>query len=201
MKVVENRLFDDNENPVAYIASPNFKGKIKPLYLIIHYTAGGPAEGTINWLKNPKAKASAHLVIDRDGSITQMVDFDNRAWHAGESKWGEIIDLNSYSIGIELANYGPFNRRADGAWVSDYGNILSSDKIVEAVHKNRTVPCGWEIYPDAQIQAALAAATALEEAYGFVDILGHDDIAPTRKTDPGPLFPMNGFRSKVLGRA
>lgn len=201
MKVVGNKLYYSEQNPVPYVPSPNSSGLVTPLYLVIHYTNGGSADGTISWFKDSKSKVSAHLVIDRDGSITQMVEFNKKAWHAGESKWGELSNLNGYSIGIELANYGALRRRSDGVWISSYNNILSEDLVVEAVHKNETVSRGWEIYPDAQIHATIEVSIALQEAFGFVDVLGHDDIAPTRKIDPGPVFPMNSFRSKVLGRA
>ncbi|ETW95662.1 MAG: hypothetical protein ETSY1_29680 [Candidatus Entotheonella factor] len=74
MQVRNHRLHDGDGNPVAFKRSPNqSSGVIVPEYLVIHYTAGSSAAGAISWLTNPKAKASAHLVISRSGEITQLV--------------------------------------------------------------------------------------------------------------------------------
>ena len=72
--------------------------------------------------------------------------------------------------------------------------------MVLLTHKNESRETGWQIYPEKQIEAAIEVASALHEKYGFADILGHDDVAPTRKVDPGPAFPMMSFSSIVLGR-
>ena len=70
----------------------------------MHYTAGASAESSIDWLTNPDARASAHVLIARDGGITQLVPFDRRAWHAGRSRWKDRTGLNGWSFGIELDN-------------------------------------------------------------------------------------------------
>lgn len=70
------------------------------------------------------------------------------------------------------------------------GRVLPASEVIEAQHKAETRPVGWHAFPEAQLRAAAAAARALHDRYGFIDILGYDDIAPGRKVDPGPAFPM-----------
>jgi N-acetylmuramoyl-L-alanine amidase len=200
MKIAHNLLVDGDA--VTLAATANQSAGIRPLYLVMHYTAGLGLDGTIAWLCNPAAKASAHLVIGRDGHIVQMVAFNRRAWHAGISRWGDIENLNAYAIGIELDNAGRLQRRADGAWVHPAsGRVLPASEVIEAQHKNEPRSTGWHAFTEAQLSAAAAAARVLHDRYGFIDILGHDDIAPGRKLDPGPAFPMASFATQVMGRA
>lgn len=194
-----HRLRRDGEN-VRFVATPNQGGKVQPLYLIMHYTAGPTAAGAISWLANPAAKASAHLVIDRDGTVTQMVPFDRVAWHAGKSRWQDLEGMNSYSIGIELANAGKLEK-VGGKWVNWSGKAVPDAEVMEATHKHETTPAGWHTYPPAQIEASIEVAAALNEAYHFLDVLGHEDVSRGRKVDPGPAFPMRSFESRVMGRA
>ena len=200
MKVLNHRLHADDGEPVAFVRSPNqSSGIIAPEFLVMHYTAGGTASSSVSWLTNPAARASAHLVIGRDGAITQLVAFNRKAWHAGRSSWAGRNGLNSFSIGIELANAGPLKRSGDG-WKTAWGKPVDPTNVLEATHKNSTSPRGWEDYPEAQLLVALEVVMMLARRYGLQDVLGHDDIAPTRKFDPGPAFPMDSFRGAFLGR-
>jgi N-acetylmuramoyl-L-alanine amidase len=199
MKIAHNLLVDGDA--VTLAATANQSPGIRPLYLVMHYTAGLGLDGTIAWLCNPAAKASAHLVIGRDGRIVQMVAFNRRAWHAGLSRWGDIEGLNAYAIGIELDNAGRLQRRGDGAWVHPAsGRVVPAREVIEAQHKNEPRSTGWHAYTEAQLSAAEAVARVLHDRYGFIDVLGHDDIAPARKVDPGPAFPIASFTTKVMGR-
>lgn len=201
MKIINHRLCKDDGTPYPFRKSPNIGGSIKRHeYLIMHYTAGRDAASSVNALTNPSLKASAHLVIGRDASITQLVEFDVVAWHAGKSSWQGLDGLNSYSIGIELDNAGPLERNARG-WVSWFGDTYPDDQVIEAVHKNETSRRGWHLYTPDQLFIALEVSTTLIQHYKMKDILGHDDIAPRRKIDPGPAFPLATFRSRLYGRA
>lgn len=200
MKVKNHRLYRDDDTAVAYVPSPNYSGNIEAHeYLVMHFTAGISAESSINWLTNPNAEASAHLVIGRDGNITQLVPFNKRAWHAGHSAWGTRVGLNSYSIGIELDNAGGLTRTATH-WETWFGARIPDDEVVMATHKNGGGERGWHAYTRQQLEVAMEVATVLVAKYGLLDIVGHDDIAPSRKTDPGPAFPMGSFRAHVMGR-
>lgn len=158
MEVKNHLLFYDSGRQVTFKPSPNHGKNYTPKYLIMHYTAADTASSAINWMLDPKAKVSAHLHIDREGNIVQLVHFNVVAWHAGKSYWKGLTGLNSYSIGIELQNTGK----------QEYTHI--------------------------QLQVAQEVAKTLVKHYGLEDILGHSDIAPGRKTDPGKQFPMAQFK-------
>jgi N-acetylmuramoyl-L-alanine amidase len=148
--------------------------------------------------KNPAAAASAHLVIDRAGAITQMVGFNKRAWHAGKSTWKDLVGMNRFSIGIEIVNAGKLKRSESGDWMSWNSVKIPPDQVIVAQHKNEDAPAGWHIYPEAQITATLNVAVALHAGFEFEDILGHEDIAPTA-SDPAPPS-MASIVSRVFGR-
>ena len=200
MKILRHLLHTDAGEQVAIAQSPNRGGDLKARYLIMHYTAGASAESSIRHLTKSGAKASAHLVIGRDGSITQLVPFNRVAWHAGRSRWNGLGGLNQHSIGIELDNAGPLEG-GTGSWRSWFGRTYPNDEVLTATHKFESIERGWHTYPEVQLAAALEAAEAIVEHYDLIDVLGHEDIAPERKTDPGPAFPMENFRSNLIGRA
>jgi N-acetylmuramoyl-L-alanine amidase len=200
MHVRNHKLHTDQGEPVATARSPNQGGALVPRYLVMHYTAGGSAESSIRHLTKKAAKASAHLVIGRDGGITQLVPFNRVAWHAGRSRWQGLTGLNQHSIGIELDNAGPLEGGA-GQWRSWFERHYPDEEVAVAAHKFDDVERGWHRYTEAQLAAALEAAQAIVAHYGLTDVLGHDDIAPERKRDPGPAFPMESFRGHLIGRA
>ncbi len=201
MRIEKHLLVSEAGDTVEFRKSPNQSTPMSPIYLVIHYTAGTNLEGAVSWFQSAEARASAHVVISRDGKIVQMVPFNKRAWHAGKSTWGNLEGMNQYSIGIELVNAGKLRRRADGKWVNWANNVIAEEEVTEAVHTSESNAAGWHEYTEAQIDAAIKVAALLNVTYMFTDILGHEDISPGRKVDPGPLFPMNSFRSIVLGRA
>lgn len=201
MKIVNHRLVNDDNTPIPYRQSPNIGGKITNLkYLVMHYTAGPGADHAVNWLANPTAKASAHLVISRSGQITQLVPFDTVAWHAGKSEWKGLNGMNNFSIGIELDNAGVLTKIGT-TWQAWFGTKVPNEQVLEAIHKNESVMRGWQMYTPEQLFVALEVASLLVQTYKLEDIIGHDDIAPGRKSDPGPAFPMDSFRSRLYGRA
>jgi N-acetylmuramoyl-L-alanine amidase len=170
-------------------------------FLIIHFTAGWSAASSISFWKTPAARGSnAHIIIDRDGSITQCRPFNRTAGHAGASRWTDpntgiaYSGLNSCSIGIELANSGTLARSPD---VFPKGMGELSGKPVprmKAKHKHGGPEKAWEIYPQAQLDACEAVSRALVERYNLDDLVGHEDVSPDRRRDPGPAFPMGKLR-------
>ncbi|KAF0211926.1 MAG: ampD [Methylocystaceae bacterium] len=198
---VKNHVLHCDGKPVAQKPTPNVGGVLKPSLLIMHYTAAQSAKGAISWLCNPNAKASAHLVIDLDGTVTQLAPFNRVAWHAGKSLWKRRANCNGFSIGIELTNAGPLTKLANGRFADAYGKNVPASQVAMLAHKlDKGGEKPWMIYPALQISVAADIAKALCETYGINDIAGHDDIAPTRKRDPGPAFAMESFVSRVLGR-
>lgn len=203
MKINNHRLVRADGTPMPFVATPNMGGVMRPEYLVMHYTAGSSADGSIAWLRNPQAQASAHLVIGRDGAITQMAPFNRIAWHAGQSQWDGRSGLNQCSIGIELDNAGRLER-VGSRWVSTASKrAYVDDDVLIAKHPHDrpgASPSGWHEYTEAQIDAALAVGLLLMQRYGLKEVLGHEDIAPGRKSDPGPAFPMASFRGRLQGR-
>ena len=198
------KLAHDNGSEVTFRASPNTSGSYspgRPKILVMHYTAGSTTAGDISHLCNPAAtgKPSAHLVIGRDGKITQLVSFNVVANHAGAGTYKGAGNMNGRSIGIELSNAGLL-RRVGTQWKNDIGVVVAASKVAEAKHKYDGKDSGWETFPAVQMSAAVAAASAICAKYGITDICGHDDFAAYRgKRDPGPLFPMADFTAKVQG--
>ena len=184
---------------VSFVETPNKGGDLAPRHLVFHYTAGKSAASSIRWLTNPESKASAHLVLARDGTITQLAPFDVKTWHAGLSHWDGLSGLNSSSIGIEMDNAGPLKKVGDKyqAW---FGTLYTEDEVVLAKHKLDDESRWWHAYTEVQIQKALELAQLLVRHYDLKDVVGHDDIAPDRKRDPGPAFPLENVPALVLGR-
>lgn len=189
---------------VRYLPSPNVSGGalVDPSLLVMHYTAsGGTGEADAKFFQNKGAKASAHFVVDRDGTITQCVYTTRKAWHAGVSGWRGRSNCNDFSIGIEIDNWGILTKRADGTFVSYKGVVIPPHNVVEAKNK-RGIHGYWEAYPEAQLEAVLRLSQAICEAHPSIkEIVGHEDIAPVRKVDPGPAFPLSRFQSVPNGRA
>ena len=205
MRIENHRLVGTQGRAIPFRKSPNHGGKLTPSFLVMHYTAGRSADSSAGWLCDPRAKASAHLVIGKEGKVIQLVPFNVVAWHAGASSWNdgskELVGMNKYSIGIELDNPGKLVRKGERWRSLLLGRDYDDKDVLEATHKHETTLAGWCVYPHAQLNAALEVATLLFEQYGLRDVLGHDDIAPRRKSDPGPAFPMDSFRARLVGRA
>ncbi|MBF9221010.1 N-acetylmuramoyl-L-alanine amidase [Hymenobacter ruricola] len=206
---------DSTSEKITKSPSQNVRNVIDPDYLIIHYTAGDKASEAINWFKdttNNPDKIAAHIVIDQNGAITQLIPFNCRANHAGSSTWDGVENFNYHSIGIELVNPGFCEKLADGSFrrrVSDdkfktYPAERAAD-IVAKTHKlkfwNAADNKYWFKFPAPQLAALYALSKVLVAHYKLIAVLGHDDIAPLRKPDPGPAFPWKEFKTAVLGRA
>ena len=125
MKIVNHRLEGEN---LKIQGSPNRGGPLRPDTVVVHYTAGPSAESAIRTLCDPGRKASAHVVIDFDGSITQLVPFNLIAWHAGKSRHEDRVGLNKYSIGIEIVNAGKLVK-SGSSYVSWFGKKFATEDV------------------------------------------------------------------------
>jgi N-acetylmuramoyl-L-alanine amidase len=140
--------------------SPNCDARDERISMVVlHYTDMPSADATLARLCDPAAKVSAHYVITEEGEVIRLVDESMRAWHAGMSYWRGKANVNGCSIGIELANPGH--------------------------------TCGYRPFPDAQIDALVPLLHRIVHDYDIprANVVGHSDIAPQRKLDPGELFP------------
>ncbi|MFN8258185.1 MAG: N-acetylmuramoyl-L-alanine amidase [Bacteroidales bacterium] len=191
--------FIEGENIKKYVPSPNHSGEFEPGLpdtIVLHYTAG-PFKPALNTLTNPRIRASAHLIVDRDGTITQLVPFNVEAWHAGNSSYGNRVGMNKYSIGIEMVNSGPLTKSGN-VYRSWFGSAFNPSDVIEATHRNETQPRFWHTYTEEQIQTVYELCQLIIDSYNIKFILGHEEIAPMRKQDPGPAFPLDRLRNKLL---
>lgn len=184
--------------------SPNSGGALNnPSILVMHFTASGGAgpQGVRNYFLNPAAKAAAHVIVGRNGVVEQVVAFNVRGWHAGKSIWRGVRNCNDFSIGIEIDNWGALTKTEDGKFRSYTGAVVAPARVTQARHKYDGVLRYWEIYDEVQLDALAEVTKTILAAYpSITEIVGHDDIAPGRKSDPGPAFPMSRFTSLVTGR-
>ncbi|MFW6121143.1 MAG: 1,6-anhydro-N-acetylmuramyl-L-alanine amidase AmpD [Petrotogales bacterium] len=151
---------------IEFIASPNYGSRPSGIVIdtiVIHYTASMNINGTISWFNNPESKVSAHYLIGRDGRIVQMVQQEDKAWHAGKSEWQGRKNVNKFSIGIELVG------------TKDSG------------------------FTDEQYDATAFLVSKIQKEYGFIfECVGHSDIAPGRKIDPGEHWDWNKFENELI---
>lgn len=162
---------------IEAVPSPNFNDRKHPVdMLVLHYTGMETGQAALDRMTDPAAEVSAHYMIWEDGRIAQLVGEDKRAWHAGVSNWQGDGDLNSRSIGIEIVNGGHDWPLSDG-----------------------TLPP----FPKAQIDAVIELCQGILTRWDIPQnrIVGHSDIAPLRKDDPGEHFPWATLAEAGVGFA
>jgi N-acetylmuramoyl-L-alanine amidase len=150
--------------------SPNFDARrAPPDMLILHYTGMQSGEAALERLRDKDAGVSAHYLVEEDGRVFALVAEERRAWHAGKSYWKGERDCNSASVGIEIVNPGH-------EW-------------------------GYRAFPEAQIEAVIDLVSDIRSRWTIPDarILGHSDVAPDRKDDPGELFPWRRLAERGHG--
>ena len=180
--------------------SPNRSGKLTPTLIVLHDTAGHlHGRDSLAWLTNRKAKASAHLLIDREGGVTQMVHFDVAAWHAGRSVYEGNPSVNRFSLGIELVNPGKLTPTMAGtqgrSW---FKKAYDVDKHhIKWVDSPTHGQGFWMPYTEEQLQSLEDVCEALVKHYDIKDITTHYAISPGRKVDVNPLFPITEFRATL----
>jgi len=158
---------------IETLHSPNFSKKKRANYkiklIVIHYTGMQSKIESIKRLRSLRAKVSCHYLIDRRGKVIKMVEENKVAWHAGKSKWKNFKNLNNSSIGIELVNRG--------------------------------FEFGYENYTNSQIKKLIELCLILKKRFKIKNsnIIGHSDIAPLRKQDPGEKFPWLKLKKNNLG--
>ncbi len=158
---------------ISNIYSPNFSSKKRSnksiKTIIIHYTGMQSERESLSRLTNPRSKVSSHFLINRNGKVYRLVNDNKIAWHAGKSSWGKYKNLNNNSIGIELVNKG---------------------------HK-----FGYTNFKKKQISSLIKICKSLIKKYKIKkkNVIGHSDIAPLRKIDPGEKFPWKLMADKKIG--
>lgn len=188
--------------PAPFVASPNAGGRIEPTLVVVHDTAGRLEPGSaVAWLASRRSRVSAHLVVERDGSVTQLVDLDRAAWHAGASSWQGRRNCNGFSIGIEVVSPGPLKARGAAA-VAWFGQRWAAAECTACDSAAHGGPALWLPYTPAQTAALTGIVKALAARYpSITDVAGHYEISPGRKVDPGPHLDLGRLRSILAGRA
>lgn len=185
---------DENSPSVRHVTSPNTSGNhITHRFLVMHYTAGSTAAEAVNWFQNPDSKVSAHITLDRDGSITQSLPFNIVGWHVGASYHKGYSGLNSYSIGIEIVNYGksPDRKARVGAKFKREDQLEAGNWMWDEGTKMY-----WERYTEKQFEVLDFLTPLLIDTYNLREVVGHEEVATPagRKPDPGRAFPIEHFR-------
>lgn len=179
--------------PAPFRAAKHQGPAITPRMVVVHDTAGALRPfSSVEWFENPTSTVSAHFVVERDGAITQMVPTDRMAYHCGVSEWpvGSGKSCNGRAIGIEVVSPGPLLRRGDKG-VASFGHLFGPDGLLDLPATGHHQAALWLDYTDAQIAAVEALVAAIGTAYPTVtEVVGHYQISPGRKTDPGPHFPL-----------
>ncbi len=200
MKIENHKLVGEDGESIKYQQTPNTGGSFGeglPDTIIMHYTAGASVGSSVKTLTNPNNEASAHMVIGRDGGIVQLAPFNVITWHAGPSSYKGREGLNQYAIGIEMDNAGLLEQQGE-QFVSWFGRKYTREEVVKAVHRNQSVQRYWHEYTEQQIQTAFNVCQLLTETYAIEYLAGHEEIAPKRKKDPGPAFPLDQLRQEIL---
>lgn len=156
-----------------WLPSPNHDERGAPIdILLLHYTGMPSEDGALDWLASEESRVSSHYFVFSDGRIVQLVDEGRRAWHAGASSWCGETDINSRSIGIEIANVG---HPASGGAPPPF--------------------------PDAQIEAVIRLCREIVARHPIPAhrVLAHSDVAPGRKIDPGERFPWARLAQAGIG--
>ena len=164
-------------------SSPNINERIR--FLVLHYTAED-FESSLKTLTDPKRQVSAHYLVPErsfDGKckIFQLVPEEKRAWHAGVSAWQDRVNLNDTSIGIEIVNLGYIDKEGERTWIpfTDYQIETVIELCINIIERYKDEHANKIITP--------------------TRVVGHADIAPGRKVDPGPLFPWKKLYARGIG--
>ena len=183
--------------PIEYRPSQNYNNRVR--YLILHFTAGN-FEKSMDYLVKGGRQVSSHYLIpeNHDPSysgrlrIYQLVDESFRAWHAGVSHWDSQDNLNDLSIGIELVNIPDCHKSPETGLTQDYQTLADYDNHY----------CFYPDFDPEQIQLLISLIKKIQQEYPEItakNILGHSDIAPSRKLDPGPKFPWHQLYKEGIG--
>ena len=195
MKIKGHRL-----EGVEFREAHAYGGEFKPELLVLHDTAGRlTPKSSVDWFASEECPTSAHVVVERDGTITQMVPFNRKAWHAGASVFNGRANCNAFALGIEIVNPGLLDK--DGrAWFHKKTERGFDVKGLKRVKTKEHGDGWWMPYTQEQIEAVTSLCKALAGAYPDIsDVTTHWFISPKRKIDTNPLFPVEAVRRAALG--
>lgn len=217
MNIVEHRV-----GGAPYVPTNKKGGKITPTAIVLHFTAGWTSAGDIDTLARSERPASAHGVLARDGKWTQIVPFNEKAWHAGPSRLNGAKNANDWAIGIEISNIGYLNVVTRGqSYTDEYGNrvyqcvdLAKRENYISVAGKRRvdgiladwphyvhprigSQLLAWEPYYEPQLKFLDELIPALLKAYPSIKNITTHEVIDTRgwKTDVAPHFPFSRYSS------
>ncbi len=196
-EIVNDRL-EIGGRSVPFVSANSFGSRFHPTLVVVHDTADRPVpKDTVRWFADKSCKVSAHFVVERNGSVTQMVDCDRKAFHAGKSSWpGMSGGCNNFAIGIEIDNPGKLDANGK-AWFHKKG-----EPGITGIQHVKTKEHGdgyWLSYTPEQIATVSDLCSALVAFYPTIKEIGtHWLISPGRKIDTNPLFPLEELRASVF---
>ena len=194
MKLKDHKLAD-----APFRQAHAFGGEMIPTLIVLHDTAGRLNPGSsVDWFCSEECPNSAHVVVERDGTITQCVPFNRKAWHAGPSSWQGKPYCNSYAIGIEIVNPGLLDKDGRAWFHKKTERGFGSASVKKMISKPHGGEGWWMDYTAEQIAAVTNLCKTLVGAYTIQDISTHWAIAPGRKVDTNPLFPVEQVRRAAL---
>ena len=163
------------------------KSALKPQGVVIHYTVSDNLDATVAFFQ--KNEVDIHFLIGKDGSMVQMVPCNRQAAHAGESAWGNLKFLNQYFLGIEVVCLGPVQRQKNGSFLDGYARPYRGTPRDKLMLGNRF----WDPFTPAQEAALRDLVGWMLATYKFPvgNIVGHHEVAPNRKVDPGGSLSMD----------
>lgn len=194
-------------------------GTFTPLGIVYHFTSGWTTEGDIATLTTSDRQASVQFIVSREGDLYQCMPANFRAWHAGPSRYKDLIGCNNHFIGIEICNIGYVTDLYNGLVKDEYGNVIdkNSGEFTNGTRRTRTPPKDWlaapskvvgpglylwEPYPPEQLRMVEELTLALCVQYPSIQYgVSHEEI-DTRgwKSDPGPAFPLSRMRKIIDSR-
>lgn len=181
---------------VPFQSSPNSGGGITPKIIVLDFTKSRTMMGTVRWMTGAESQSSCHIVIGRDGKCVQMVPFNAKAWHCGESIYNGRRKCNEFAISIELCNWGQIFAK-NGLYQTNAKTCVNDCDVVRLHHKLLgNAMSYWESYSDEQIRVCIDLCSALKVKYNIEAIVEQSEIATPygRCLGPGPAFDLDRVR-------
>jgi N-acetylmuramoyl-L-alanine amidase len=195
-----------DKTATRFVPARSQRDEFAPEGIVLHDTAGRLDKfNTVDYFRDTDKAVSAHFVVERDGTVTQMAKLNRKTHHAGKSNYprGGRPDVNAFAFGVEIVNLGGLTKQGDTyrPWFSasykEGGKDGSFTELATPDHEHRH----WQHYTEPQILAVTGLCQALFSAYKLNWLTTHWYISPGRKEDTNPLFPLDQVRSLVLGEA
>lgn len=196
VRITQGLLTCDDRS--MFLSGAKYKNAISPNLIVIHYTATTNLDQVVKLMTRGGRRTSTHFVIDRDGSIVQMVPTSMAARHAGPSVWRGSGRIDERSISIQLVGAGELYRRPDGLYGNSVDDVRHPENEVVVIGEGKGARY-WHRFTTEQMLSIESLSRAITSAHSIDDIVGHCSISSRQRADPGPAFPLRAFGEAILG--